>query len=224
MLQQENITNKDLVELSLISEYMSVVEISDAINRLYRKMQSLANSSNYIVSASASLPSINQTHSSNKITSTINQEKLDTLKQQRYHTMSVWKNRFYISTFHPTNMSLTKGNDPSFIIDIEISKQAIERVLSQISIQNYGNAFFINNEGRYTIYDNKENKHLDTSIGNYLQSKFEDENYKGLENIIINEENYIISFEKSSIVNSTLVMIVPEQQILQKINGLNLWF
>jgi len=223
-IQKGYVTDKDLVELSLISEHMSDYERVDAINRVYKKMQLIAYSSNYIVNANASIFSINKTISSVQTTSAINHEKLDALKEENYLSISVWDDRLFISTFYPTAFPSMPGNEPSFILDIEISKRMIENVLATFKIEDYGNTMLYHDDGKFVLYGSKENPKLNASIQNFIQKKLDKGILKGLETIKIGEQNYIVSFEKSTSTNSTLIMYLPEQKILRELRNYNRWF
>ncbi|MFD0961032.1 sensor histidine kinase [Paenibacillus chungangensis] len=223
-LQREFMNDEDLDSLSLMVQRMSLYEQLSAVKRLQARLRMIKESSAYISTATAYIPSINRIVSSDGDIQELDQAALDDVKESSLrsaHPFVHQNDRLFIREFYPSPYHL-KVRNPNFILELEISISELYRFLEQLPGYNYGGAALINDDT--VIVSGKHAKSFEGIKEKLDQEVFRwfDEDGTGLAefgaaqlDMIARESgDYLITHRYSPYLNLHLIVYVPENEVM----------
>jgi two-component system sensor histidine kinase YesM len=218
-LMREFAGYEDLDRLSNGTEIMTHYEKRIAIRNLQKELSFLKSSSNYILEASVHIPAIDRT---------LSDDDYESIPRDEFEALNVvtnifespfiyWRDRLFISLPYPV-----KANNlaPDFIVDIEISTDALKSALLQFNNRTAGSAMLIDFGKDWKI--SKEGEDLLT--GELARAEIMGGEEQGLRLATVDGERYVIAFEKSKVLGTTLVMYEREQTVLGSLRQYSVWF
>ncbi|OAS17867.1 sensor histidine kinase [Paenibacillus oryzisoli] len=145
-LQREYVNDEDLESLSITSESLTDYQKLAAIKRFQARLNVMKQSSLYVARASAYIPPIGKTISSDELSGNLLQDKLLKLKKDAaiahrglfYHD----EEKVLLREYYPTTQ-VVEGRDPMFVLELELSIPKIKQYLSQMTDSKLGGAAVI---------------------------------------------------------------------------------
>lgn len=210
ILQREFMNDEDLESLSMLAERMSNYERLSAMKKLHTRLSLIKASSMYISVARAYIPAVSRTVSSNRLVDLLDQVQIDQLKEDAFRSAPPFvysDNRMYIREYYPTPFNLDKQN-PAFILELEISIPALQRYLQQLPGHAGGGAILIHEDAVIVSeQDRLQDDHIRKGAGDAKPSA---------DNVSLSLQNkdYLTVTMESAKLNSSMVVYVPEQEIM----------
>lgn len=210
ILQREFMNDEDLESLSMLAERMSNYERLSAMKKLHTRLSLIKASSMYISVARAYIPAVSRTVSSNRLVDPLDQVQIDQLKEDAFRSAPPFvysDNRMYIREYYPTPFNLDKQN-PAFILELEISIPALQRYLQQLPGHAGGGAILIHEDAVIVSeQDRLQDDHIRKGAGDAKPSA---------DNVSLSLQNkdYLTVTMESAKLNSSMVVYVPEQEIM----------
>ncbi len=218
-LMREFAGYEDLDRLSNSTEIMTHYEKRIAIRNLQKELAFLKSSSNYILEASVHIPAIDRT---------LSDDDFESIPWEEFEALNVvtnifespfiyWRDRLFISLPYPV-----KANNlaPDFIVNIEISIDALKSAMLQFNNRTAGSAMLIDFGKNWKISKDGEDDLTEVLA---LPERLSGED-QGLRLATVHGERYLIAFEKSKVLGTTLVMYEREQTVLGSLRQYSVWF
>ncbi|MFC5407556.1 sensor histidine kinase [Cohnella soli] len=210
----------DLDLLSNRTEIMSYYEQRGAIRSLQKELSVIKNSSNYIQEASVHIPAIDRT---------ISDDNFGVIRQDEFEALNVvtnifespfiyWQNRLFISLPYPIKSNRLT---PDFVVDIEISIPLLKNALLQFTSQTAGNTMLVNFEDGWRI-GSDEPEGILKAIDSVIQA--DDTIAADLHSVTADGQNYLVAFEQSKVLGTTLIMYERERTVLGPLRQYTVWF
>lgn len=210
ILQREFMNDEDLEALSMLSERMSNYEKLTAMKKLNARLSLIQASSMYIEAARAYLPSVSRTVSSNRLVDPLDQTQIDRMREEAYKSAPPFiyaGDRMYIREYYPTPFNLDQHN-PAFILELEISVPAVRRYLQQLPGHAGGGAVLIHED---VVISSEGDVLHENAIGQNAQTAGPNADTV---THLLRKKAYLTVTMTSDKLNSSMVVYVPEQEIL----------
>jgi two-component system sensor histidine kinase YesM len=220
-LLQEFVNDDDLNKLSLNAEVMSDIEKVQAILRLQEKLNLIKKISKYFENVSAYIPLLDRTVSAN-------QRYISDFNHAEYTALLVptnflespfiyWQNKLFISVPYPESTFQTK-RPPIFLLVIEVSMQEIVKVLGKFADDGQGGSFIYSNTAKQWIITADASTKLTHQILEILEQRKNNSSDEGIASVKLDNKQYMVAFQRSSVLGSTFIMYVPEANVLGPLN------
>lgn len=216
-LQRQYVVDDDLLNLSVIGEGLPDYDRSLMMRQLQLKLNLIKSSGIYATVAKAYIPSLQRIISTDDLTTTLPSGQIEQLKKERElftngTPIYARDGKLFIREFYPTK-AVTPERDPVFVLETEISVNELRNFLLQISSFKKSGSALVSDAWRISSDENNEAM---TPIIERVQSQVAKQlvNGRWIENIRVNNQNYITAFEYASDSNTTLLVFVPESDIL----------
>ncbi|MFC5402754.1 sensor histidine kinase [Cohnella soli] len=209
---QEYIVDDDLQRLSIASEVMSEIEIWEATMRLKKRLELLKSSSPYISNVVAYIPALNRTISSNEYISRIQEEQFLAMLAPADRVEAPflqWKSRLFFSFPYPDN-AVMRGTPSLFVLTVEIAKDKIEKALQGFGSDDQGGVVLYGGDAAWLVASNSD-------TANFFKDKLARTSLysgTGLKSVKIDSEKVMVAYEASTKFNMTLLMYLPEKNVL----------
>jgi two-component system sensor histidine kinase YesM len=215
-LQREFVNDEDLISLSLAAAGLSDYERTQAIKRLQRRLNIIKSSSNIIKEVSAHIPAIQRTISTSELIKGIPEQEfkiLQTIAERPGSPIIYWKGRLFLSEPFP-NPPVTGKKQPLFILGIELSTGNMLRTLENFSNYQSGGAALINTD--WLIVNDRDRQIVSDAVSR-LRNEQMNQSANGLITVQTDERSYLATYEASPLIDTTLLIFVPEEQVLGKL-------
>ncbi|RAP73554.1 sensor histidine kinase [Paenibacillus montanisoli] len=219
-LQYEMVVDNDLLYLSVADPVLSENERRTAILNLQRKLLMIRNSSSFIRSASAYIPLIRRTISSDRLVDDLERKTFDglvTSDRRKRGEIVEWNNRLFIVKRQP---DLGQGSDPIALLSLELSRSAIASELTRFS-GNY--------DGGMVLLGNSLDWRIDQGAGEKLPAALEGafeqmmKGREGLTTIELDGQRFIVAQQQSGRLDATLLQFIPEAEVLGPLKQYRIW-
>ncbi|MCJ8011548.1 histidine kinase [Paenibacillus sp. KQZ6P-2] len=215
------INDGDLSTLSNLYPNIPTFERFKMLNRLESKLFLLNNSSQYISSSKLYIPSMGITiHGSGYDEAAIPAKEISEIRSVQYKTLSPFTMldaRLFMGSLFP--LGLTAAQAPTSIIKVEISLRSLRDVLKQIPNTAEGGAVLFAREQDWYITSTQEAREaaLIQTLKKLWENKPNDHK-AGSERLKIDNQFYLVTYEPSEMLDATLLVYVPEKQILDPLS------
>ncbi|WP_018759641.1 sensor histidine kinase [Paenibacillus terrigena] len=215
------INDGDLSTLSNLYPNIPTFERFKMLNRLESKLFLLNNSSQYISSSKLYIPSMGITiHGSGYDEAAIPAKEISEIRSVQYKTLSPFTmldDRLFMGSLFP--LGITAAQAPTSIIKVEISLKSLRDVLKQIPTTVEGGAVLFAREQDWHITSTQEAREaaLIQTLKKLWENKSNDHK-AGSERIKIDNRFYLVTYEPSEMLDATLLVYVPEKQILDPLS------
>ncbi|SDO24305.1 two-component system, sensor histidine kinase YesM [Paenibacillus sp. yr247] len=223
---QQYTADEDLEKLSLTSKIMTEVEKKDAIIRLQKRLILVRDANSYILNVSAYIPQINKVISANNLYETMNQDEWKAFQAITDLSSSPffnWNDRIFINLAFPEQLVMEK-RDPNYVLCIEISQNALLKMLQQFPIEGNGSVMIVSDQLDWYISNVNDPSIMDKFKELIRGKEMENSKSAGIHSLRKGEQNNMVSFEKSGTLGITLMMSVPEKEVLKPLSQFNNWF
>lgn len=171
------INNSDLQSLCYLYETLDNFDKSMLINRVKEYMSTIRDSSDYIKNVCVYVKSINCTISTEKGITFLPNPEYDTaiklLLIKTKNNIKYFDNRLFLISTLPVS-AMHAVNKANIIVYIEISKEKIEQVLSQLAVFENSGAFMTSHDFALTISSSKDKNIIGSIINTYRSLDFSD--------------------------------------------------
>ena len=211
--QNRLLEDEDLKYLSKLRSLSGNYEAAKAIWNVKDKLISIGDLSDYVEESYVYIPSIKKRLSSRYIDD-INETEYTELKEIAYekpYPFTYWRDKIFIIVTPYYFNSQDKTSAPPYIIAVEISRAKIQKVLEEyFKADNGGVALIGNNHGLNIL--NYSNKSINEHLIRYINNKNLPSAESGIDNMSIDNTEYIVSLKKSNFLSSTLIVYLPEEK------------
>lgn len=226
-LLQEYVIDKDLHHLTYLNGTMTQFEFTEVIRRVQSKLVQLKGSSVYADTVSAHILTLQRSLSSEvSINSTLNddfktvEDALQISRSGLYHSDDM----MFLAIAYP-------GPAPSdyqsgFILSIKLDESAIIQMLRMFQSREHSTAgAALISPQREKVISDYENQSLLDVTKSFLKSKHEAGMRKGAEILEFNNQNMMISYAYSPLLDLYLTAFIPIDEMLGPVDTLNnlLW-
>jgi two-component system, sensor histidine kinase YesM len=210
-LQKEYMNDVDLQKLSSFGPNLSIYEKTEIINRLYQKLNVLKHSSAYIEEVKVMIPSIQRSISPTDYIDYYEYQKND---EWVSNLVAIKNGEITINLVYPTFYD----NTPSFIMEIKLSNNYLKQTLNQ----------FVDTGGAFFIHPELEISTADDEIANKMMNTFMENDLMMGGPIIksslnISDIDYMVIHGKPNILNITLLVYIPEENLIGTMNEYGLF-
>lgn len=225
-LQREFMNDEDLDSLSIMAQRMSLYEELSAVKRLQARLRMIKESSVYISTAKAYLPSIHRVVSSEGEVGELNQSTLDELKESSLSSAQpiIYEGeRLYIREFYPSPYNLNVRN-PSFILELEIAVPELHRFLEKLPGYSKGGAALVGESsfivsGHHADSFGRIREKLDQMRSVWLEESVDgtgssDDGAAQTATVAYENGNLLIAHQYSAELNLHLIVYVPENEVM----------
>ncbi|SDE26531.1 two-component system, sensor histidine kinase YesM [Paenibacillus sp. UNCCL117] len=222
VLQRHFMNDTDLQTLSTIVDRLTVYERLAAMNRLQERLRLIKESSPYIAQAKAYIPSVSRIVSSGDTVDRLDPEHLEQLKSEalRFEPPFVMSgDKLAIRDYYPNPYNLDKRN-PAFVLELEVSLPAIMQYLRQLPGYDSGGAALINSD---TIIVNENVKasfdEIRVQLNEVLAAAaagtgIDGQKVSTARLFTPGGDVFLTVFIRSAKLNSSLIVYVPESEVL----------
>ncbi|ULL17104.1 HAMP domain-containing protein [Paenibacillus sp. H1-7] len=224
-MQKEFVNDKDLRKLSTAASIISDIEFREAVYSVNTRMKAMMNSSIYIAETTAFLPSEDRMISSLTLYDKLPAEQYEALKaasKELSNPFVYWRDRLFIS-FPYSDLALINKVDPIFLLSAELSQPELTEVLSRLKIDGSGGAMVIGKGGAWTVSSDPDAE-MAESIKPLIELTPTESAEGSFRVVELNRERYWISYESSPSLGITLLMYMPEAEMLGSQHRYREWF
>jgi two-component system sensor histidine kinase YesM len=224
LLQYGSLNDRDLQDLSNKAEIMTEFEKNMAILRLERTLYAIQNSSKYILEVKAFIPAIDTT-----ITAVGDVGKLDakeytdllSLQSVSPSQLFLFDNKLILTSNIWVN-GVSKTNDQSPIITVELSRNAIINTLDTFNDYQHSGYILLDRTQAYSIPAGKDKDLSQAFEDRIAQDPPTVKSSTG--QVRINGSDILVFSKESSYLNMQFIKYVPEDDIFNKVKQYRTWF
>ncbi|MFE5318232.1 sensor histidine kinase [Paenibacillus sp. NPDC056579] len=221
LLQFGVIEDEDLNELTLTWDTMDVFKRTEKINSLRKRLYAIQNSSPYIRNVSAHIYTLSKTISSANGPSEFDAERHNALRSElssRNNQMIEWNGRLFLGA---ARQSVTNGNQPLFIIEIELDQERLQEALNQFNTYP-GSGTLMTTDKSGVILTSGSLEHLWLDIPAAIKQVRENPIH-GTGTFTISGNRYYTAFASSDYLNMSIYRFIPEQIIKKPLEKFYIW-
>lgn len=216
---REFINDADLSALSVLYPNIPTYDRFIMLNRLESKLFLLNNSSHYIASTKLYIPSMGITiHGSGYDETAIPADEISKIRSVQYKTLSPFTmvgDRLFMGSLFPLGISAAQA--PTSIIKVEISLQRLREALKQIPNTAEGGAVLFARNQDWHIASAQEPESALQRLKSLWENQSDDQK-AGSGRFKIDNRYYLVTYEPSELLDATLLVYVPEEQILNPVS------
>ncbi|WP_258567571.1 sensor histidine kinase [Paenibacillus anseongensis] len=221
LLQFGVIDDEDLNELTLTWDTMDVFKRTEKINSLRKRLYAIQNSSPYIKNVSAHIYPISKTISSANGPSEFNTERYNGLRStlsSRNNQIIEWNGGLFLSA---AKQGVTNGNQPLFIIEIELDQERLQEALGQFNTYP-GSGTLMTKENTSVILTSGSLEHLWQDMPETI-AQIKQNPVHGTGTFTISGSRYYTAIASSDYLNMSIYRFIPEQIIKKPLDKFYLW-
>ncbi|MBB3071421.1 two-component system sensor histidine kinase YesM [Paenibacillus baekrokdamisoli] len=215
-LQREYVNDNDLLSLSVIAEGLSYYDRSTMVKQFQQKLEMMKSAGIYVTKANVYIPPIQRIVSTEELSKTLSPEVLESLRSSRDepHKSPFFykKGSLFLREFYPS-VPTSPQRDPLFVLETEVSVPQLQQFLQQIANYEQGGAAIVSSEWMIASDTNQQEMEPMTRIvREWVKSNSNAR--QGIKTIQLNKQNYITAYEYSPDTDTTLLVYVPESEVL----------
>ncbi|MDQ0877723.1 C4-dicarboxylate-specific signal transduction histidine kinase [Paenibacillus sp. V4I3] len=221
LLQYGVIEDEDLNELTLTWDTMDVFKRTEKINSLRKRLYAIQNSSPYIKNVSAHIYLLSKTISSAYGPSEFNTERYNGFRSElssRNNQIVEWKGGLFLSA---AKQSVTNGNQPLFIIEIELDQERLQEALSQFNTYPGSGTLLTTNKSG-VILTSGSLKHLEQDVTATIE-QIRETPLQSTETFTISGNRYYTAIASSGYLSMSIYRFIPEQMIKKPLDKFYIW-
>ncbi|MDF2927440.1 MAG: histidine kinase [Paenibacillaceae bacterium] len=222
--QRELINDKDLLELAVKAPLLNEIQKMDYVLSIQRKLQLLANTSQYVTDVRVHFPSLNRTVSSA-------QDSILDFLDDEYQALRIPPNpdgspfvlrqeNVLIPLNYPDVSLMRQDHEQLFQIVLEVSKEQLSLILSRFNTNNGGMIMLAGHEAEWIVSDSNTNE-FGGQAGS-LYSELRDETKVPF--ATIGDSRYYVVKSYSEQLGITLIKLIPYDSIFGPIRTFRLYF
>jgi len=219
-LMFEFVIDKELMEVGISEEPATNYGRMSQVLAVQKRLQMLNASSTYIAEAKVFLPFSNRTIVSNDYLSYIPADEYEKLANNvdPSRVMAIGE-RLFMSMRYPVSAS---GRKPVFVVVVELSADKLRESLKNIVSPDQGNFVLLNAAENWEI-TNERDGDVARTMRTFAEEQLKKDAAIGMTSTKIQRSPYLISYRKSAVLNTILLVYVPENNILGSLNRYERW-
>jgi two-component system sensor histidine kinase YesM len=229
-MQEEFVNDRDVALLSSAGEIFNDFDWRNAVLNTRNRLTTMRNLNSYVRESSIYLPSEKRLISSAAAYDQLTDAEYQLLKsasRQIANPFVYSGDRLFIS-FPYSNLALINGREPRFLVSAEIDSAAVGDVLDTMKIDGNGGAFVVGGDSKWLFHGKTSNTDFMHAILDSLQLN-KAENYLAADGengkvLRIDGQTYWVNVEKSQKLGFSLIMYMPESQMLGALKQYRVWF
>jgi two-component system sensor histidine kinase YesM len=225
-MQKEFVNDKELRRLSTAASVISDNEFRESINSVHTRLKAMMNSSLYIADADVYLPTENRKLSAVTFYDKLPVDEYEALKvvsSEPRNPFVYWRNQLFIS-FPYSDLALINKENPVFLLSAEISQTEITEVLSRLKIDGSGGAMVIGKGGDWAVSSDPDPQMLQAVLPLLEEGKSELQPDGVFRIKEFNGKRKWLAYEQSPGLGITLLMYIPEAEMLGSQHRYREWF
>ncbi|MGG4143122.1 histidine kinase [Paenibacillus algorifonticola] len=206
----------ELNRLVVTWEMMDNVEKRASLNYLIRRLTSFKNSSVYIKDVYVHIRPVNKTISFSNAITDLDVDKYNYFRfsigrsEQR---LVKWENTLHLST---SKYSGKKGEEPLFVIQIELDREKLRYALDQVNIYPESGSFLISDTTGFVLMSDEE-------LSGRLQGDIREVEAASTTKLIIDDKKYHIDKAHSEKLGVTVASYLPEETVRKPLGKFVIW-
>lgn len=222
-LQFDCVNDLNLIQLAQIPDNMNDYSRSSAILQLYSRLETIKNSSMYINKVNVHIPSLNRTIQSIGSISEIPRERFKFLLKNRLNdekNILYFENCMILSLVYPS-FSDEEGKPPEFIIDVELSKDGLQKSLSHFCEYEDSGILLVTPMESISALNHSDKNTAQQILKDFKSRKISSDN--GNYSLESGTKHYLIIVESSSYLDMKIIKYIPESYIFSPIKKYQVW-
>lgn len=223
MLQYDCMNDEDLNRLATIPEALGLIERTQRINKLQKRLFTIKNSSAYITDVTTYIPGIKKSISAEEGYTDIPKD-IPGLRDKwnNYYDTGIMlqNNRIFMSAAYHSSPGYPDKSIPLFVIEIELAPKAFQEAM-QLFNDYEGSGSVLFNEMSFLLNTpTDENKKL-------VDVLMKSENYQKKNDtgtVKFGNRTYLAIRTSSKILGLTLIKYIPESEVFKPLFRYYLWF
>ncbi|WP_274652146.1 sensor histidine kinase [Paenibacillus humicola] len=217
--QYDILEDNDLNKLAVTWELMDSVEKRSNLNYLVHRLTAIKNSSNFIQDIDVHIPSINKTISASNAVIGFDRESFDYFRAVggRNGNRLILRN----GTLHLIAMKQSgkKGEEPLFIVEIELDTSKLRDSLQQVSTYPGSRSFLIAETSGFTLGSDED---LEQMLQyDYLRSIMKKSSNPSV--FRVNGRKYHLDEVRSDQLNLAVATYLPEEAVKKPLSRFQIW-
>lgn len=221
ILQYDALADENLYMLATVPKSMNEYEKAKAMLRLQQRLNAIKNSSIYIKSITAYIPSLAKTIASDAIAAADAYPLLSSPVAADTR-INYWDGALILIARYPLPYQ-TEDRTSQYMIEIELSMKELENALAQLNAYEGSGSLLHSPQGRYTISPNAEDAGFAEIFLAAAQSKTDQDGESAGDSIQVNGKSYLIIQSASNSFNLQLISYIPEIQIFKQLQQYKFW-
>ncbi|CAN7632845.1 sensor histidine kinase [Paenibacillus sp. LjRoot56] len=221
ILQYGILEDEDLNELTLTWNTMDVFTRTEKINSLRKRLYVIQNSSPYIKNVSAHIYQVSKTISSANGPRDIDIERYYGLRAtlgNRNNQLIEWNGGLYLSAVRKSG---TNGNQPLFIIEIELDQARLQEALGQFNTYT-GSGTVMTPKNSSIILRSGALELLRLDMTSIVQ-QIKESDIHNTGTLSITGSRYYTAFAVSDYLSMSIYRFIPEQMIKKPLDKFYMW-
>ncbi|MFC5404507.1 sensor histidine kinase [Cohnella soli] len=219
-LMFEFVIDKELMEVGISEEPITSYGRMSQVLAVQNRLHMLKASSTYIAEAKVFLPFSNRTIVSNDYLSDIPSDEYEKLADNvdPSRVMAIGK-RLFMSMRFPVSAS---GRKPVFVVVVELSADKLRESLKNIVSPDQGNSILFNIDEQWEITSERDGD-VARTMRSFAEQQLQQDVAVGMTSTEIERVPYLISYRKSTVLNTILLVYVPQNNILGSLHRYERW-
>ncbi|SFA79813.1 two-component system, sensor histidine kinase YesM [Cohnella sp. OV330] len=214
-------TDDDFRRAGVIPESMDDYERAQTILRIENKLSILQSSSPYISTIKIYFPKLGRSILSGSFGEAIPSDELDAIAggvKRSGSPFIYWNNRLFLGMVYPAT-----GPSMSFAIEVELSLPLLRQSLAQMSKQASSGSILMNEREGWVVSDKKEDA-LTGQLRRFMAQTPSGDMAFGQQRLKLNDQPYLLYYERSAALGLTLIHYVPERQAMGVLKQYRTWY
>ncbi|HZG85345.1 sensor histidine kinase [Paenibacillus sp.] len=222
-LQLQYVNDDDIQKLANASSIMSNYEIYLAQERVQEKMRLMTEAGQYVADASTFIPSLGRTVRTNIMDDPLPEEEAARLIDAYRHAggpIMELDGELLLATVYPHPLYSSAS---SFMIEAKLSKPKLTSFLDRLSEREKGGAVLMDGGERWAL-STVDGERTTQAMIEFVRNLRESDDEAGQRLLEVDGQNYLVSFEKSDVLEAVLLVYTPERQFLGQLEKYRNWF
>lgn len=235
-MQEEFVNDRDVRLLASDGGMYSDFDWRNAILGVRDTLITLRNSNAYVKKASIYLPLVDRMITSSNAYEPMPEKEYEALKtasQRLTNPFIYYEDRLFLS-YPYSNLALINGREPLFLVGTEIAGEEISKVLDSLMIDGNGGAMLVDQDLNWVLHGTGTSQQMSASLLAYLdeiqadqQSAFPVQSREGklhFQTVKLSGESFWVYVESSPDLGYSLLMYMPEAEMLGSLKQYRIWF
>lgn len=214
----DTVEDSGLNKLSATWSLMDSAEQRESLNELLHRLTSFQNSSPYMKDVYVHIRPIDKTVSAVNAVQPLDEVRFHTFNSQagkNEKRLQLWNDELHLSA---SKQSGKKGEEPIFIVQIELDSEKLRKSLNQINLYPDSGSLLILEESGYTIRSHSES---DDKILEFVQQASATDDNEFL--MKMNGRSYHLNKVYSDSLGLSVAAYLPEETVKRPLNKFYMW-
>lgn len=219
------IYDNDIALLIKTPNSLNSFENAQVVNSIRTKLSDMLEINRYAIEGTLFIPSINL-QISDKFINEINIDQYKKIRElvSNNNTLvgMVGENNYINITPDFINPVEKVSKDPTYIVSVKISNIEMEKILENLLTYKNGGAIFISNKTGLKT-NGKAKEEMIPYLNKFVREHNNPDSVAKMDSLQVGRTTYVVCYRKSSLLNTTLIAYIPEEQIFSSIQRYKRW-